>query len=161
MKNKKRKARGKPRASGSEDMTATGDLRENHATDHERRFSKQWSIFRVPEHIRKVDKKAYNPRVVSIGPFHRNRPELRAMEPQKLRLYKRLMKQIGDEKQEVGLQTAIKKLEGRARSCYSEEFNDISSEEFVQMMVLDGCFIVKLMRLYHKSNKVPINFHPW
>ncbi|XP_030456471.2 UPF0481 protein At3g47200-like [Syzygium oleosum] len=153
MKNMKRKAQGKPRACCSEDMTATSDLRENRATDHERRFSKQWSIFRVPEHIRKVDEKAYNPRVVSIGPFHRNRPELRAMEPQKLRLYKRLMKRIGDEKQEVGLQTAIKKLEGRARSCYSEEFNDISSEEFVQMMVLDGCFIVKLMRLYHKSNK--------
>ncbi|KAF8031375.1 hypothetical protein BT93_D0540 [Corymbia citriodora subsp. variegata] len=134
-------------------MTATRDLHGTLATDHERRSSKQWSIFRVPEHIREVDEKAYNPRIVSIGPFHRNQPELRAAEPQKLRLYKRLMRQIGNEEHEVGLQTAIKKLEGRARGCYSEEFNYISSEEFVQMMILDGCFIVELMLLYHKSNQ--------
>ncbi|KAI6682388.1 hypothetical protein NL676_036269 [Syzygium grande] len=142
VKSKKRTLQGKPRA--SEEMTATRDSYG---------FSKQWSIFRVPEHIREVDEKAYNPRVVAIGPFHRDRPELRAMETQKLRLYERLMKQIGDEARDVGLQTAIKKLEGRARRCYSEEFDDVSSEEFVQMMLLDGCFIVELMRLYHKSNE--------
>lgn len=152
MKNRKRKAWGKPDV--SDDMTAAKDLRENQATDHhERRFGKQWSMFRVPEHIRKVDEKAYNPRVVSIGPLHWGRQELRPMEPQKLRLYKRLMKQIGDEDREVALQTAIKKLEGRARSCYSEEFKHIDSNQFIQMMVLDGCFIVELMRLYHKSNQ--------
>ncbi|KAF8031376.1 hypothetical protein BT93_D0541 [Corymbia citriodora subsp. variegata] len=151
MKNKKRKARGKP--SVSDNMTAAKDVHGNHSTDHKGRFGKQWLIFRVPEHIRKVDEKAYNPRVVSIGPFHRNRPELRAMEPQKLRLYKRLMKQIGDENHEASLQTAIKELEVRARTCYSEEFNHISRDEFIQMMVLDGCFIVELMRLYHKSNQ--------
>ncbi|KAL3744258.1 hypothetical protein ACJRO7_013505 [Eucalyptus globulus] len=151
MKNKTRKFQGKLRA--SEKVTATRDPQGNHATDDEPYFSKQWSIFRVPEHIREVDEKAYNPRVVAIGPFHRDRPELKAMEAQKLRLYEELVKQIGDEGREVGLRTVIKKLEGRARNCYSEEFDCISSEEFVQMMVLDGCFIVELMRLYHKSNQ--------
>ncbi|KAI6682386.1 hypothetical protein NL676_036267 [Syzygium grande] len=112
-------------------MTATGDLHGNHATDHKHRFSEQWTIFRVPEHIRKIDQKAYNPRVISIGPFHQNQPELRSMEAQKLRLYERLMKQIGDGDPNVGLETAIKHLEGRARRCYSEKFDHISSEEFI------------------------------
>jgi hypothetical protein len=31
-----------------------------------------WSIFRVPAHVREVDKGAYSPRIVSIGPFHHN-----------------------------------------------------------------------------------------
>ncbi|KAL3744260.1 hypothetical protein ACJRO7_013507 [Eucalyptus globulus] len=151
MKDKKRKSLGKVRA--SEEMTAAGGLHRNHGTGHKRRFGEQWTIFRVPEHIREVDKKAYNPRVVSIGPFHQSRPELRAMEARKLRMYERLMKQIGDEGRDVGLETAIKQLEGRARRSYSEEFDHISSEEFTQMMVLDGCFIVELMRLYHESNQ--------
>ncbi|KAF8031371.1 hypothetical protein BT93_D0536 [Corymbia citriodora subsp. variegata] len=150
VKDKTRRFQGKPRPS---EERAARDLRGNQATDDEPYFSKKWSIFRVPEHIREVDEKAYDPRVVAIGPFHRDQPELKAMEAQKLRLYGQLIKQIGGEEREVGLRTAIKKLEGKARRCYSEEFANISSEEFVQMMVLDGCFIVELMRLYHKSNQ--------
>ncbi|KAL3744257.1 hypothetical protein ACJRO7_013504 [Eucalyptus globulus] len=97
--------------------------------DHEPgRFSPQWSIFRVPAHICQVDKKAYGPRAVSIGLFHRNNHD-------------------------VGIKTAIRNLEPGAGRCYSEEIDDISTDEFVKM-ILDGCFTVKLMRLYHESNQV-------
>ncbi|KAI4376725.1 hypothetical protein MLD38_014453 [Melastoma candidum] len=115
---------------------------------------KQWSIFRVPVHVREVDEKAYDPRVVSIGPFHRDDPKLRAMEPQKVRFYERLTERMGKLGLDVGLEAAVKRMESRSRSCYSEEFEDISSDEFVQMMVLDGVFVVELLRLYHKSTQV-------
>ncbi|KAK7813428.1 upf0481 protein [Quercus suber] len=48
-------------------------------------------IFKVPAHVREVDERAYNPKVVSIGPFHHDEPGLRFMEAQKLRFYNRLL----------------------------------------------------------------------
>ena len=114
-----------------------------------------WSIFRVPAHVREVDEEAYNPKIVSIGPFHHNEPGLRsAMEAQKRRILNRLLDQIRQLNREVCLENAMRELEGKTRECYSEHFEGINSDGFVQMMVLDGCFIVELLRLYGKAYKV-------
>ncbi|KAI6682389.1 hypothetical protein NL676_036270 [Syzygium grande] len=129
------------------------DFPGNMVNQEPRPFSPQWSIFRVPAHIRQVDEKAYNPRVVSIGPFHRNRPSLRAMEAQKARFYERLMMRMAYKDRGVGIKMAMRKLGPDARRCYMEEFYDINTDEFVKMIVLDGCFIVELMSLYHESNQ--------
>ncbi|XP_010047174.2 UPF0481 protein At3g47200 [Eucalyptus grandis] len=150
---KKRKSPRKLEEKDRDIAAAAVDFPSN-TVDHDAdRFSPQWSIFRVPAHIRQVDEKAYNPRVISIGPFHRNQHALRAMEAQKERFYERLLAQMGYEDSDERIKTAMRKLEPDARNCYSEEFNDISSDEFVEMMVLDGCFIVELLRLYHESNQ--------
>ncbi|RWR84773.1 UPF0481-like protein [Cinnamomum micranthum f. kanehirae] len=42
---------------------------------------------------------------------------------------------------------AVKELEERARDCYSEVIT-LASNSFVEMMVLDGCFIIELFRKY-------------
>ncbi|KAE8126134.1 hypothetical protein FH972_020878 [Carpinus fangiana] len=110
-----------------------------------------WPIFRVPglpAHVREVDKGAYTPKIVSIGPFHRNyQPSsLKAFEIQKKRFLSRLQKRITSS--EVHLENAMKEMEEKTRECYSEDFGGIKSEDFVQMMLLDGCFIVELLRLY-------------
>uniref|UniRef100_A0A5B7BTK4 Uncharacterized protein n=1 Tax=Davidia involucrata TaxID=16924 RepID=A0A5B7BTK4_DAVIN len=39
--------------------------------------AKRWSILKVPTHIREVDETAYNPRMVSIGPFHYKKTRFR------------------------------------------------------------------------------------
>lgn len=138
-----------------EDMTVVAaDFPGDAVDDEPCRFISQWSIFRVPAHIRQVDEKAYNPRVVSIGPFHWKRRGLEAMEAQKARFYDRLMTRMAYEDRDVGIRTAMMKLEPDVRRCYSEEFDDISTDDFVDMMVADGCFIVELMRLHHESHQV-------
>ncbi|XP_010062793.2 UPF0481 protein At3g47200 isoform X1 [Eucalyptus grandis] len=48
------------------------------------------------------------------------------------------------------LAEAMQILEQKTRACYSESFDDLSSVEFVEMMVVDGCFVVELLRLYHQ-----------
>ncbi|XVF38959.1 hypothetical protein REPUB_Repub20aG0147900 [Reevesia pubescens] len=40
---------------------------------------------------------------------------------------------------------AMRALEDRARNCYEEAVDDVSPETFVEMMILDGCFIVELI----------------
>lgn len=119
----------------------------------EPKTSKRWSIFRVPVHVRDVDDKAYTPKIVSIGPFHHNSLALKPMEAQKLRFLNRLLERIQHKKPLIDLQNATRNLEEKTRNCYSEEFVDIDSDAFVDMMLLDACFILELLRLNDKVSE--------
>ena len=77
----------------------------------EPKTSKRWSIFRVPVHVRDVDDKAYTPKIVSIGPFHRNSLALKPMEAQKSRFLNRLIERIQHKKPLIDLQNAMWNLE--------------------------------------------------
>ncbi|KAK1294593.1 UPF0481 protein [Acorus calamus] len=115
------------------------------------------SIFRVPYNLRWCSFKFYNPnlihnspydpRFVSIGPYHRGKTHLQKMEEYKWRYFHLLLSYTNGE---VSLQRSrmeMEKLEVRARSCYSESIN-MSSTDFVEMMLLDGCFIVYRLACY-------------
>ncbi|CAA2957075.1 Hypothetical predicted protein [Olea europaea subsp. europaea] len=43
------------------------------------------SIFRVGDSLRRIKPKAYDPEIITIGPFHREKPHLQNMEQHKLR----------------------------------------------------------------------------
>ncbi|OMO57031.1 hypothetical protein COLO4_35513 [Corchorus olitorius] len=45
---------------------------------------------------------------------------------------------------------AIHPLEIKARDCYSEAINLSSTDEFIEMMVLDGCFIFEFLSCFAK-----------
>ncbi|XP_059663675.1 UPF0481 protein At3g47200-like [Cornus florida] len=112
------------------------------------------SIFRIPKRMREMNEKAYTPQVVSMGPFHRGKIHLQAMEELKPRYLQSFLNRT----YRMSLNSCIKTLkewEKRARSYYSETIG-ISSDEFVEMMLLDGCFIIEVFwRLYHRKNKEP------
>ncbi|XP_043700237.1 UPF0481 protein At3g47200-like [Telopea speciosissima] len=102
------------------------------------------SIYRVPKPLRKIKPGAYRPRMVSIGPFHRYKKHLQPMEAHKLRYLNDLLSRksqpnLGD------YVKAVTKLEYRARQCYSEIIQLKSEDEFVKMMLIDGCFILELI----------------
>ena len=103
-------------------------------------------IFRVPQSLVEVNGKAYQPRIVSIGPYHRNQPRLNMIEEHKWRYLGSLLSRTNT----IGfvledLFKAIAPLESEARECYSETIN-LDSHDFIQMMILDGCFIIELFR---------------
>lgn len=103
-------------------------------------------IFRVPQGLIEANGKAYQPRIVSIGPYHRGQPRLNMIEEHKWRYLGSLLSRT----QTKGLNLeklleAIAPLENEARECYSETIQ-LDSHEFIEMMVLDGCFIIELFR---------------
>ncbi|KAG6676682.1 hypothetical protein I3842_15G164200 [Carya illinoinensis] len=111
-----------------------------------------WSTLKVPAPMFKVDKGAYIPKIVSIGPFHYNEPSLRAMQTQKRRFLDRLIRnRTGQLILEESLKNAMRELEEKTRDFYAEDFQAIKPDDFVQMMLIDGCFIVELLRLYEKK----------
>ncbi|XP_075635951.1 UPF0481 protein At3g47200-like [Castanea sativa] len=110
-------------------------------------------IYKVPPNMRLVEKKAYEPSIVSIGPYHHGVPRLQAMEKLKWRYFHRLF----NPKQQHGVELepvmeAMEKLEEKAHSCYSDEVK-LSKGQFAKMMLIDGCFIIELFKeLNQKQN---------
>ncbi|XP_057475916.1 UPF0481 protein At3g47200-like [Actinidia eriantha] len=68
------------------------------------------------------------------------------MEEHKVR-YLQLLLQRKNESNAERYIIAIRSLEQKARRCYAEPIN-LTSNEMVEMMLLDGCFIIELMRKF-------------
>ncbi|KAM0969824.1 hypothetical protein ACFX13_018289 [Malus domestica] len=105
-------------------------------------------IFRIPSVLRRHNEKAFLPNLVSIGPFHHGQKNLQVMEEIKLwYLYCLLDRKPTSETRLEYLVELIRSIEQHCRDCYGEKI-DMSSEKFVEMMVVDGCFIIELFRKY-------------
>lgn len=122
--------------------------KDNPVHDHQQLFSKQprSTIYRLHRHLRSINNKAYDPEVTSIGPYHRGKANLRMLEEHKSLYLQSLLQQNMDVKVKM-FTSAIKQLEQKARGCYAEPIS-LSSSEFIEMLLLDGCFIVELVRKY-------------
>lgn len=103
------------------------------------------SIYKIPHYLRDSsgDDKAYVPQIVSLGPYHHGKRRLRQMDRHKWRSLNRVLKRTNHD---VRLYLdSMKEIEERARSCYEGSIS-LSSNEFVEMLVLDGCFVLELFR---------------
>ncbi|KAJ6961366.1 hypothetical protein NC652_000317 [Populus alba x Populus x berolinensis] len=112
-------------------------------------LSEECCIYKVPQRLRVLNDKAYTPQVVSIGPFHRDKKELQEMED-----YKRMYLQDFLKWSNASLEDFIELIgdrEATLRNCYAETFTDLSSEEFVKMMLVDAAFVIMviLKQLFH------------
>lgn len=111
------------------------------------------SIYRVPPNIRGGDPGAYDPQIISIGPYHHGRDSLQAMEDHKWRYMHDLFRRNPEVDFIESALEAVGDSEERARRYYSESIQ-LSSVEFVKMMVLDGCFMLELfLKFYNKKER--------
>ncbi|XP_059592223.1 UPF0481 protein At3g47200 isoform X5 [Vitis vinifera] len=106
-------------------------------------------IYRVPQKLRKVNMEAYTPRVVSIGPLHHGEEHLIAMEEHKLRYLQNFLHRTRKTLEECV--EIISREEKTARDCYMEPIN-MSSKEFVEMILVDGCFIIEVILGFQNWN---------
>ncbi|GLT35162.1 hypothetical protein SLA2020_096380 [Shorea laevis] len=101
------------------------------------------TIFRVPRQLYEVNEKAYEPEIISIGPYHRGKNHLKMMEVHKVRFLGMLLDRTNGHTAELFV-AALRGMVENACNCYSES-SSISTEDFLEMLVLDGCFIVELI----------------
>ncbi|KAI4349007.1 hypothetical protein L6164_009666 [Bauhinia variegata] len=103
-------------------------------------------IFRVPQSLIDVNGRAYQPRIVSIGPYHHGQSRLAMIEEHKWRYLGSLLSRTKTKGLELeDYLKAIAPLESEARECYSESIR-LSSDEFIEILVVDGCFMIELFR---------------
>lgn len=128
-----------------------------------RPFSNKCSIYSVPKRLRDSKDHAYTPQIVSIGPIHHGKEDLKEMEEQK-----KIFLQEFLEESQVSVKeciAAIAERETRLRNCYADNFENISTEDFVKMMLLDSSFIIMVF-LKQFSRFIPSNYDrifgkPW
>ncbi|XP_010493350.1 PREDICTED: UPF0481 protein At3g47200-like [Camelina sativa] len=113
-------------------------------------------IFRIPHTLVEANETAYKPKILSIGPYHHLDGKDGGNHLQMIQEHKQrylnifLSKTKQKEVYLTHLREVVLGLEEKIRGSYSEEL-DFSSEELVDMMVLDGCFILTLFLVI--SNK--------
>ena len=98
-------------------------------------------IYKVPFHLRKWNKEAYTPNVISIGPYHHNKKKFQTMEKLKESYFKRFMKRT--ERNREDLLSFIKEMEDSIQRCYVETVQ-LNWDDFAQMILLDATFILEI-----------------
>nr|XP_011467705.1 PREDICTED: UPF0481 protein At3g47200-like isoform X1 [Fragaria vesca subsp. vesca] len=103
-------------------------------------------IFRVPEVLRRQKVRAYEPDIVSIGPLHRGADaKFKLVENVKEWYLKCLLWRMPSITLDRLIES-MKELEIEARGCYSDPCNDLDQNDFIEMLILDGCFLIELFR---------------
>ena len=101
-------------------------------------------IYDVPPSLREVNKEAYTPLLISIGPIHHGE-KLRGMQEQKHRYFRFFRERLNYGSDLEGYETFLKGEEQRIRHCYQKEFPNIKEDgQFVIMILLDAVFIMEL-----------------
>ncbi|KAL7197063.1 hypothetical protein ACSBR1_036972 [Camellia fascicularis] len=124
-------------------------------------------IFKVPRTLRRRNESIYKPKIVSIGPFHYGKERLAPMEKIKLWYLHSLLARLPPLAQEETLQhfiVSIREVAKYTSNCYAGRL-DQSEDELVEMMILDGCFLLELFRreawLVPRRNDDPIFNTSW
>ncbi|KAF3332122.1 hypothetical protein FCM35_KLT03528 [Carex littledalei] len=125
--------------------------------------AEKFTIFRVPAYIRNKNKNLYQPRMVSIGPYYKDNVHFEAMEEYKWRYLRDYLSRNERNNIERCI-SVLMGLESQARMCYFEKVK-LESDQFLMMMLLDGCFIIEFLikwsgslsnAIFHVSWVLPI-----
>ncbi|KAK3026860.1 hypothetical protein RJ639_042360 [Escallonia herrerae] len=109
----------------------------------------QWkkrSIYRIPACVTDLNKKAYLPQAVSIGPYHYGQEHLKTMDDHKRRALLHFLKRSNKT-----LQYYVHSLAQVAQDLKDsyETLNpawNLDTDAFLQLMILDGCFMLEILR---------------
>ncbi|XP_076902385.1 UPF0481 protein At3g47200-like isoform X1 [Bidens hawaiensis] len=112
------------------------------------------SIYMAPHTLRELSPSSFKPRMVSIGPLHKEDDNLQAFEKQKIIHLISLMSRISSPL-EVTLKSCVGKAYssmGDIKACYvwGKNYDDA---EVAKMMVLDACFILEFIYRYSSSEE--------
>ncbi|XP_077217025.1 UPF0481 protein At3g47200-like [Tasmannia lanceolata] len=111
------------------------------------------SIYKVPPYIFNTNKTAYEPQVVSIGPYHHGKAQLKSMEAHKHRArdhrLERFNKTIDDYK--MMLDAVVQDVMDSYEQL-DDEWRD--QNKFLDLMLLDGFFLLELLCSYFWLNDI-------
>ncbi|XP_054780029.1 UPF0481 protein At3g47200-like [Prosopis cineraria] len=115
--------------------------------------SKCNNIYRVPCNLRKLNKDAYTPQLVSIGPLHYGRKKLRPMQTHKLHYLNLFIEERLKGKIEAmdKFKDFLKEKERKIRQCYAKKL--FCGKKLVDLVLLDSVFIMELFLRIQRRRK--------
>ncbi|KAG6673046.1 hypothetical protein I3842_16G091700 [Carya illinoinensis] len=98
------------------------------------------TIYRVPDSLRELNKEAYIPQVISIGPLHHGSLKLKSMENYKLRLFRKFVERTNIDKEKLA--SIIQDSEESVRECYAEAI-PFDPDTLKQIILVDASFLIE------------------
>ncbi|XP_060959445.1 uncharacterized protein LOC115700486 [Cannabis sativa] len=105
------------------------------------------SIFKVPNILSRHNTAAFTPNAFSFGPFHHNNNQLKSTKKIKQKYLLDLATRLPEPNPILfkKLTRVVHEIQSEARQYYAGPI-DMKEDEFLEMLVLDGCFIIELFR---------------
>lgn len=102
-------------------------------------------ILLLPPHFRLLDESAFEPQLVSIGPYHQGKSRLKLMEERKWAYLHRLVRRFPYCGGIKPYGSKAQSLVSEARKCYRDQLGSTMLDDvrFALMLVLDGSFILE------------------
>ncbi|KAI3910111.1 hypothetical protein MKW98_014496 [Papaver atlanticum] len=135
------------------------DVKENLDKMEEWRNVDHWMkkcIYEIPAYLTDLNKKAFNPVAVSFGPFHHGEDQLIPMEEHKhYSSYMDALHRVGKP-----LINSYDWLDETTNNDYRDQYGNYS-DKFLELMMLDGCFMLEILRtatriIYDYASNDPI-----
>ncbi|XP_071688049.1 UPF0481 protein At3g47200-like [Rutidosis leptorrhynchoides] len=112
---------------------------------------KTTTIYTVPSRLRDLSPNSFTPRLVSIGPLHKQDMNVQEFEQYKPFIFGDLLKKVDSTLNETTVEACVKKVLARLddiKACYSMTNNTYQDAELVKMMVMDACYILFILIHY-------------
>uniref|UniRef100_A0ACD5XSC6 Uncharacterized protein n=1 Tax=Avena sativa TaxID=4498 RepID=A0ACD5XSC6_AVESA len=119
------------------------------------------SIYRVPAHVKNSRYVSpYEPQLVSLGPFNHGSSELVPMEEHKQRALLHLVRRTGRPVRDLvaALAEVVEQLEDAYMDLDGKWRSD--TDEFLRVMVMDGCFLLEVMRTAAEDGETAGDYAP-
>ncbi|XP_059667518.1 UPF0481 protein At3g47200-like [Cornus florida] len=119
-------------------------------------------MYKVPTVLREQNEDAYTPRMVSIGPLHRGKERLQAMQEDKLSYMCCLFERTQSDQTRKICVEAMLEMAPIVRECYAKAIAVIPDDNvrLAEMMLIDGCFIIELLYRNYLQQQDPILWSP-
>ncbi|XP_077211061.1 UPF0481 protein At3g47200-like isoform X2 [Tasmannia lanceolata] len=126
-------------------------------------------IGKVPQILRKVtsNEACFDPEVLSLGPYHYGKPHLKRLEKYKHKAVWIYTNSDADLTKAEPFYDALRGVVDQVTMCYeknneissSKNNNEISEDEFVWMMLMDGCFVLEFISEVLGKKKMSLSEH--
>ncbi|XP_038875622.1 UPF0481 protein At3g47200-like [Benincasa hispida] len=108
--------------------------------------STQPSIYKIPEFMRKIQAKAFEPQLVSLGPYHHGKEHLVSMEEEKQKAFRRFVNDYG-----LNLESIVESMSNNLENLWGaydklDEKWKQDGAKFLEVMIVDGCFMLDFFK---------------
>ncbi|KAF7848072.1 hypothetical protein BT93_L2321 [Corymbia citriodora subsp. variegata] len=136
------------------------------APDEEQGYWEKRSIYKVPAPVADLNHQAYWPQAVSFGPYHHDKNHLRPMESHKRRALLHFLRRSKKDVEDFlkPLSKVAQKLEDSYDSLdpkWKKGGDKGTVSPFLELMIIDGCFMLEILRTMTRWGGNPIFGDPW
>ncbi|GLU16559.1 hypothetical protein SLE2022_329880 [Rubroshorea leprosula] len=124
-------------------------------------ISRTTCIFKVPDTLKMQNPQAYKPHFFSLGPWHFGEPYLMEAQKYKTNFLENLVRRFPSPDDKIKeLEIVVSQLKSEAFECYGGlgAINVDSRQEFEKILLLDGCFIIEMLRKRDAYGLIPTNY---